>query len=694
MKQIKIFLTLFVSFFAIVLFAQIKEPVKISQSIQKTGDSEYEVVITATMDDNWHIYALEEQEMGIPTSVKFNTSQTEAKPIGKLQIVGKTKVLENLNVFENQVVFKQKFKILKPTTKQISAVVEYQPCDDTQCLAPSKKVLHFAVEGMAPAETAEKIDSVKNPIATKDTLTKPIVENATDTVVSTVGSTAKMDGLKMLSIDKQHPMSDCSTEDTSDESLWTTFVLGFLGGLIAIIMPCVFPLIPLTVSFFTKSKNRKKGLLNAAWFGFFIIFIYVLLSVPFHIFSGLSANIFNQISTNFWLNLVYALIFIIFAISFFGYFEITLPSSWANKADESSNRSGIAGSFFMALTLAIVSFSCTGPILGMLLVKAVSAANGATQLSMAMFGFGLALALPFTLFALFPSLLKSLPKSGGWMTTLKVVIGFIELALAMKFLSKADLVGVNGPLEILKKEPFLVIWLVIFGFLLLYLFKIIRFPHDNPSDKKISWKRWVLAGITVAFMGYLAMGLPKDANLKLLSGLIPPSNYSIFNEKEIETTTKSEVKQGITIHINDLEGAMKIAQQQNKPVLIDFTGYGCENCRRMEDNVWVDSQINGMLKDEVVIVSLYVDSSEKLPASEQKEVAVPVSGGKMENRILETEGDKWASFQAINFENNAQPNYALITPDGKLLNADIAGYKSVEEFKAFLECGIETYKRK
>ena len=260
MKQIKIFLTLFVSFFAIVLFAQIKEPVKIAQSIQKTGDSEYEVVITATMDNNWHIYSMEEQDLGIPTSVKFNTPQTEAKPIGKLQIIGKTKVLETelgkLNVFENQVVFKQKFKILKPTTKQISAVVEYQPCDDTQCLAPSKKALHFAVEGMAPAETAEKTDSVKNPIATKDTLTKPVIENATDTVASAVGSTAKMDGLKMLSIDKQHPMSDCSTEDTSDESLWTTFVLGFLGGLIAIIMPCVFPLIPLTVSFFTKSKKN------------------------------------------------------------------------------------------------------------------------------------------------------------------------------------------------------------------------------------------------------------------------------------------------------------------------------------------------------------------------------------------------------------------------------------------------------
>ncbi len=642
---------------------QIIDPVKVTESIQKIGENEYEVALKATIDDKWHLYSMDEQEAGLPTEINFLNQEGNYELVDTIQIDGE-KIEEYSDVFmadlkyySHEVTFRQKIKVTNPDLKEIEAGIFYQVCDDSKCLAPEDKSFTLNLDGSTGGATAV--------VASGETL-------------------------KLASIDIENPINDCGEQEEEDNSLLGTFLKGFLGGFIALLMPCIFPLIPLTVSFFTKgSENRSKGLFKAGMYGFFIIAIFVLFSVPFHVLGGVDPELFNKISTNIVLNLFFAIIFIVFAISFFGYFELTLPSSWANKIDSQSEKAGLFGPFFMALTLVIVSFSCTGPILGTLLVDAIQAPNGATQLTMGMFGFGLALALPFTLSAFFPSILNSLPRSGGWMTTLKVVIGFIELALALKFLSKADLVGFDGPMGLLKKEVFLLIWIVIFVGLALYLFKRIFFPHDNKADKSLGFTRIAFGVLVVAFVVYLASGLRPDSNLKALSGLIPPSNYSLFNKVENENHEEGfELKHGIKIIDNNLDKAFEVAVKENKPVLIDFTGYGCENCRRMEDNVWVDPEIHSILKDKVIVVSLYVDSSEELPLEEQKEVYVAIQN---KNKKIKTVGNKWATFQTENFKNNSQPNYALLTPDGKLLNRDIRGYKDVEEFKAFLHCGLETF---
>ncbi|MFV0237731.1 MAG: protein-disulfide reductase DsbD family protein [Flavobacteriales bacterium] len=645
--------------------AQIIDPVKVVESIQKIGDKEYEIALKAVIeDDKWHVYSMDEQEAGLPTEVNFLNQEGNYELIDTIQIDGE-KIEEYSDVFEaklsyysHEVIFRQKIKIINPNLKEVQVGFFYQVCDDFKCLAPEDKRFKLNLDG------------------SKESGTTPIVAS---------GETLKLD-----SIDVDNPVKDCGEQREEDNSLLGTFLKGFLGGFIALLMPCIFPLIPLTVSFFTKgSEDKKKGLFKAGMYGFFIITIFLLFSVPFHILGGVDPELFNNISTNIWLNLIFAIIFIVFAISFFGYFEITLPSSWANKIDNQSGKAGLLGPFFMALTLVIVSFSCTGPILGTLLVDAIQAPNGATQLTMGMLGFGLALALPFTLSAFFPSILNSLPRSGGWMTTLKVIIGFIELALALKFLSKADLVGFDGPIGLLKKEVFLVIWIIIFMGLALYLFKRIFFPHDNREDKSLTFPRISFGLLVLTFVIYLAFGLRPNSNLKALSGLIPPSNYSLFNDKEIENSVEGfELKHGIKIIDNDLERAFELAKKENKPILVDFTGYGCENCRRMEDNVWVDAEIHSILKNEVILVSLYVDSSEELPLDEQKEVYVEIQH---KNKYIKTVGNKWATFQTENFKNNSQPNYALLTPDGKLLNHDIRGYKDVEEFKTFLKCGLNAF---
>ncbi|APD05563.1 protein-disulfide reductase [Flavobacteriaceae bacterium UJ101] len=648
---------------SIFVSAQIIDPVKVTESIKKIGDNEYEVALKATIDDKWHLYSMDEQEAGLPTEVNFLNQEGNYELVDTIQIDGE-KIEEysdvfmaNLRYYSHEVTFRQKIKITNPDLKEIKTGFFYQVCDDSKCLAPENKDFTLNLDGSKGGDT-------------------PVI--------------ASGETLKLASIDIDNPINDCGEHEEKDNSLLGTFLKGFLGGFIALLMPCIFPLIPLTVSFFTKgSENKGKGLFKAGMYGFFIIAIFLLFSVPFHILGGVDPELFNNISTNIWLNLFFAIIFIVFAISFFGYFELTLPSSWANKIDNQSEKAGLFGPFFMALTLVIVSFSCTGPILGTLLVDAIQAPNGATQLTMGMFGFGLALALPFTLSAFFPSILNSLPRSGGWMTTLKVIIGFIELALALKFLSKADLVGFDGPMGLLKKEVFLVIWIIIFVGLALYLFKRIFFPHDNKLDKSLGFARISFGVLVVAFIVYLASGLTPNSNLKALSGLIPPSNYSLFNNQGKENHTDGfELKHGIKIIDNDLDRAFELAKKENKPVLIDFTGYGCENCRRMEDNVWIDPEILSILKNDVIVVSLYVDSSEELPIEEQKEVYVEIQN---KNKLIKTVGNKWATFQTENFKNNSQPNYALLTADGKLLNRDIRGYKDVEEFKAFLECGLGTF---
>ncbi len=658
----KVGLTALLIGLSILASAQIIDPVKVSESIKKIRENEYEIALKVTMDDKWHLYSMDEQEAGLPTDINFLNQEENYELIDTIQIDGK-KIEEysdvfmaNMSYYSHEVTFRQKIKVINLDLEKIETGIFYQVCDDSKCLAPENK------------EFTLNLDGSKS-------------ENST---VKASGET-----LKLSSIDIENPINDCGEQEDKDNSLFGTFLKGFLGGFIAFLMPCIFPLIPLTVSFFTKGNEKKgKGLFKAGMYGFFIIAIFLLFSIPFHVLGGVDPELFNKISTNIWLNLLFAIIFILFAISFFGYFELTLPSSWANKIDNLSEKAGLFGPFFMALTLVIVSFSCTGPILGTLLVDAIQAPNGATQLTIGMFGFGLALALPFTLSAFFPSLLNSLPRSGGWMTTLKVIIGFIELALALKFLSKADLVGFDGPMGLLKKEVFLVIWIIIFVALALYLFKKIFFPHDDKEDKSLTFPRIGFGVLIIAFVLYLASGLKPNSNLKALSGLIPPSNYTLFNQEGEKSTDGFELKHGIKIIDNDLNRAFELAKSNNKPILIDFTGYGCENCRRMEDNVWVDPDIHAILKDKVIVVSLYVDSSEELPVEEQKEVYVSIQN---KNKTIKTVGNKWATFQTENFKNNSQPNYALLTPDGKLLNNDIRGYKDVDEFKAFLECGLATF---
>jgi thiol:disulfide interchange protein DsbD len=491
-----------------------------------------------------------------------------------------------------------------------------------------------------------------------------------------VSSTAR---IKISSIDVKNPVADCGDDDTADKSLTGIFILGFLGGLIALITPCVFPLIPLTVSFFTKrSGTRRQGITNALLYGFSIFMIYVLLSLPFHILDQTNPEIFNNISTNVWVNLIFFIVFIFFALSFFGLFEIGLPGGLANKIDSKAGISDIWGIFFMALTLAIVSFSCTGPILGSLLAGVTSSDGGAIQLSFGMGGFGLGLALPFALFALFPNWLQSLPKSGGWLTTVKVVLGFLELALAVKFLSNADLVKQWG---FLKREVFIGIWVLIGLGIIFYLLGIIRFGGTKP---KLTKMRWAFIALFAIITAYLIPGITntRAANLKLISGFPPPMCYSVY-------THPINCEENIEPLRNDYEEALRLAKQQNKPILIDFTGWACVNCRRMEEKVWPDPDVARMMKNDFIVVSLYVDERKRLPATEQMEFTTQDS---IKKNIV-TVGDKWASFQLENFYKTSQPQYCIISPDEIALTKTKSYTASASEFVEWLQCGLEAFKK-
>lgn len=493
------------------------------------------------------------------------------------------------------------------------------------------------------------------------------------------GGVASTTKIKVASFDLKNPVSPCGDEDTGGKSLLSIFFLGMLGGFIALFTPCVFPLIPLTVSFFTKqSQDRKKGVTNAVIYGLFIFLIYILLSTPFHLVDGVQPEILNNISTNIWLNIVFFLIFVFFAISFFGYFEIGLPSGLANKIDSRSGMSSMGGIFFMALTLAIVSFSCTGPILGSLLVG--TAGEGAWPLTVGLAGFGLALALPFALFAMFPGWLQSLPKSGGWLTSVKVVLGFLELAMAVKFLSNADLVKQWG---FLKREVFLGIWVVIGILIVLYLLGKIRFPHDSPV-KKFSKTRIAFIVLFASATLYIIPGLTNthSANLGLISGFPPPLCYSLYSNP-------INCEKGIEPLRNDYEEALARAKKEGKPVLIDFTGWACVNCRRMEENVWPNEKVSELIKDKFIIVSLYVDEKRALPAAQQVNFTTKTGAQK---KII-TVGDKWATFQSENFDAVAQPQYAIISPDEKVLTKTKGYTPSANEFAQWLECGVDAYKK-
>ena len=496
--------------------------------------------------------------------------------------------------------------------------------------------------------------------------------------VTLEGGVAARTSLKVASIDISHPVNSCG-DDTVSESIWRIFMIGVGAGLLSLLFPCIFPLIPLTVSFFTKrSPSRKKGIVNAFLYGFSIFVIFILLSLPFHLFN-IQPEILNNISTNVPLNLTFFVFFIAFALSFFGYYEIVLPSGFAAKADSRSGIGDFVGIFFMALTLVIVSFSCTGPILGTLLVGAFTSQNGAWQLTTGMAGFGLGLGFPFVLFALFPNWLQSLPKSGGWMNELKVVFGFIELAMAIKFLSQADLVKQWG---FLKRELFIGLWLLISLAIVLYLCGVIRFGHD--SKPKFTKTRVFFIAVFSIITIYLIPGITnsKWARLSLISGFPPPVCYSLYKHPV-------NCESGVEPMKNEYEKALALAREQGKPLLIDFTGWACVNCRRMEENVWVNEEVKSLMRNDFIVVSLYVDERRKLPVTERFQHH---SSNGNEKSIV-TVGDKWATFQFENFNAVSQPQYAIISADETALTKTKTYTSSAKQFAAWLKCGIDAYRK-
>lgn len=661
--KIKILSFLFLLCSFISVQSQILEPVKWKTSVEKVSDTEFTLIATATIDDGWHLPSQEtfpDDVIGpIPTEFSFENQENNYELIGSTQEPEVQPHFDpifeiDLKNFSDKAVFKQKIKLINVELESIQAIAFFSVCDDEKCLAPEEVSLVFSLSGKTSNESAGNLQN------TIDDRSKELSEKL---------------NIHVTGWDKY------KSETVEEKSNFTIFILGFLGGLIALLTPCVFPMIPLTVSFFTKSAaNTQKGMANSILYGFFIFLIYAVLSLPFHVIDSLDAEILNNISTNVTLNVLFFVIFIAFAFSFFGYYELTLPASWSSALDNKANRvGGILGIFFMALTLAIVSFSCTGPILGTLLGSSLSSDGGATQLSLGMSGFGLALALPFTLFAMFPKWLNSLPKSGGWLNTVKVVLGFIELGLALKFLSNADLVEHWG---LLKRELFIGLWIVIGIGLALYLFGKIKFPHDSPIQK-LSKTRIGLGVLTLAFVVYLIPGLTNTqaANLKLLSGFPPPLFYSYYEKT-------SECPLGLNCY-KDFDEGVEAAKAQNKPIMLDFTGWACVNCRKMEEQVWSKSGVYDVLMDDYVIISLYVDDRKELNEDEQFEFLRPNGSVKK----IKTIGDKWATLQTINFKNNSQPFYVLLDHNMELLNNTNAYTPDVDEYLEWLKVGIENFRK-
>lgn len=629
------------------------EPVVWEQQINKISDTEYELVMQAKILDGWHMYSQFTSEFGsLPSEFTYNGNGTIYELIdGTIESETIKEYSEIFEVeetyFKDEATFTQRIKILDPEINQIDVDLFFQVCKEV-CIPMDKKFM-FTLDGSA-AEIINTVDDRSLALGQKlrlDLKNRELLTQGQDTIAT-------------------------------GTNIWVIFGLGFLGGLIALLTPCVFPMIPLTVSFFTKhSQKKSKGIINALLYGFFIVLIYFLLSLPFHLFDSVDSQILNSIATNVWLNLLFFLIFIFFAFSFFGYYELTLPSSWANKMDAASSKvGGVLGIFFMAVTLAIVSFSCTGPILGGLL-GGTTLAEGevASNLTAGMTGFGAALALPFALFALFPAWLNSLPKSGGWMTTVKVVLGFLEIGLALKFLSNADLVGHWG---ILKREIFLGIWIILGVAMTLYLFGMYKFPHDSPV-KKLSLGRKVSAFVSAAFTLYMILGVTKVTNLKLLSGFPPPEFYSIFEQE-------SDCPLGIDC-FKDFDEGLAYANKVDKPILLDFTGWACVNCRKMEENVWSDSEVFPIIKDNYILISLYTDDREELPENEQFNFQFERGRVKEINNIAQ----KWGTFQDVNFGSISQPFYVLLSPDLEVLNTSIQN-SDIPTYKNWLLEGLRNNK--
>lgn len=618
--------------------SQSENVVKAKANTTFTQDSSYALNIQLQMDKGWHVYGENPGDIHAP-SIQFSLESASLVEDPKYSIVA-TKQADEL--FKEAFVFSSNFELL-----QNFKMTGFQP-DSV------KLILRLNVA------KADQFYALEIPL----------------TVALANGS--KVAGFNLLlPAEATQPSSDACGDGgitSSDSSGWEVFLLGFLGGLIALVTPCVFPMIPVTVSFFTKrSKTKKQGITNGLLYGLSIILIYILASVPFHIVGNVQPEIFNSISTNPWLNTMFFVIFIIFSISFFGFFEISLPSGIANKADSKSGLGSLGGIFFMAITLAIVSFSCTGPILGTLLVGSLQ--GGAWALSQGMAGFGVALALPFTLFAIFPQWLQSLPKSGGWLDTVKKVLAFLELALAFKFLSNADLVEHWG---LLKREVFLGIWAVISLGLAFYLLGILLLPHDVKGTK-ITWGRKVLAIGAFVFAGFLLVGIsPQNSKyIQFLSGFPPPTHYSIFNKEAGRYGLQANV-------VNDYSKAVLLSKQQNKPILIDFTGWACVNCRKMEENVWTDPAVMSFIQNNFILLSLYVDDKAMLPIEQRFTYKSKLGQAKDMNTV----GDLWATFQAENFNQVTQPLYVVMSPAQKIMSYPIGYTPNVSEYLAWLQCSL------
>lgn len=632
-----------------------ENPILISTEVKKINETTYDVVFKAQLFKGWYLYSqynpdgaslpLEITIQEGETGYVLNGKATEKTPFKKYSDVWEKEEI----VFKEKAVLTQRIQLTNKKITQIKLNFFGQVCE-TACINVDENFT-ISLAGKTITET-----------------------------ISIDEKSKKLSQQLQLNLKNTELLKETSTDQTSSSNgLLSIFILGFVGGLLALLTPCVFPMIPLTVSFFTKqSSNKKKGTFNAILYGFFIVLIYILLSAPFHFLDNLNPEILNTISTNIWLNIFFFIILVFFAFSFFGFYEITLPSSWGNKMDSASSVGGFVGIFFMALTLAIVSFSCTGPILGSLLAGSLTSDGGATQLTAGMTGFGLALALPFALFALFPNWLNSLPKSGGWLNTTKVILGFIELAFAFKFLSNADLVGHWG---ILKRELFIGIWMVIFILLALYVFAKIKFPHDSPV-KKLSFSRISFGILILAFVIYISPGVLKNPtwNLTLLSGFPPPQFYSLYEQQ-------SNCPLGLDCY-KDFDEGLAVAKLANKPILLDFTGWACVNCRKMEENVWSDPKVYELLKNEYILISLYVDDNEKeLP----KETQFTFLKGNGKTKDIKTVGDKWATFQVINFKNASQPYYVLMSPELEILNS-AQQYTDIETYYSWLLKGLQSFK--
>ena len=651
-QKITLPILLLLCFVSTNIFAQDEKIITWKATPEKISESIFKVTYTGTIKKGWHVYSTANTAAEI---AGINTT-TDDKSIGKTNftILSKattpaTDVLATagLQIIEESVIFTEEINIGTTKIASVPIYINYEVADAASFFPESDTVnIQTGIAVITPSTNKILIPTIK--------VDKPLTNCKTN--------------------------STTTNTDTASKGLLSIFVLGFLGGLVALLTPCVFPMIPLTVSFFTKKAASKSlGIRNAFLYGFFIFLIYILLSVPFHFIDKLDPSILNGISTNVYLNVIFFIIFIVFAFSFFGFYEITLPASITNKTDSKAGVGNILGIFFMALTLAIVSFSCTGPILGSLLAGSLTTDGGAMQLTAGMGGFGFALALPFALFALFPGMLKSLPKSGGWLTTVKVVLGFLELGLALKFLSNADLVMHWG---LLKREIFIGIWIIIGVLLSLYLWGVYQFKQDSPI-KKLGGIRIAFALFFVAFTIYLIPGVTntKYANLKLISGFPPPLYNSIY------------AKGDCILNLNcthDYATAVKMAKEQNKAILLDFTGYACTNCRRMEENVWSNKAVYKTMSEKYIIVSLYVDDKKLLP-TENRFTYTTKDGAK---RDIKTVGDKWSVFETENFNKNSQPLYAIINTKEELVSVPADYTPDAKEYLKWLECSYDAAVKK